>query len=690
MFQFINDLLSKDIGSMFKIVKDIFDTLHEMVVLMEVHNDTFRYVAINKKAYELLGIGDEVIGKTLEESRPEAAVSFIKPKYTQVFQTKKPFVFEEKFVVNGENQFGETSLTPIFLQEGECRYILAISRDITDRKTREREMLAANKRIKESEQRFNSLFYENEDAVFVMDVDGYFSEANAVVKKMIGYRKGEFLHRHFIEFLESENQQEVLAYYEEVLQGKSISYEIQVRHKRGYLLDLKIQNIPMTVDGEVVGVYGIAKDITKEKRTKREMKEIREELQLIWDNTSEAIYTISKEGVIQNANPAFESMFGWSIDEIKSQSVPALFLDPETEHEKSYLELLAKGEDVVNVSTRKKRKDGKAIDVLASYRPVHNEEISLIGTYRDITDAQKVQQKLIRSEKRYRKLVELSPEPIVVHSNDRIVYINPSGVAFFGGQHENDLLGKSIWELIQPDSIQKIEERISWLIENDNDEETTESADLHFRRLDGKSTMAEVTSVSAEYNGQPAIQSVLRDTTERKQYEEQLEYLAFHDPLTGLVNRRMFNELIDQSLEEAKRYEGALAVMYLDMDKFKNVNDQLGHDVGDEILKQFAKRLEENIRDSDIACRIGGDEFLILLKRTEGKKKEISSIAKRIFKSLQQPYFIQENTLVMTSSIGIAMYPGDGLSSKTLIRNADHALYEAKETRNSFKFYKDK
>jgi diguanylate cyclase (GGDEF)-like protein len=188
------------------------------------------------------------------------------------------------------------------------------------------------------------------------------------------------------------------------------------------------------------------------------------------------------------------------------------------------------------------------------------------------------------------------------------------------------------------------------------------------------------------FEGESVIQVLLRDVTLKKNYEEQLEYLAFHDPLTGLTNRRYFTEQINQAIETAQKENRMLAVMYIDIDKFKSINDSLGHEVGDQLLKQFASRLKENVREEDILCRVGGDEFLVLLNGMK-EKKVVVDIVSRLHKAFQQPYLIDNHKIVVTSSMGIAVFPQDGINSKILISRSDIALYQAKEQRNDFQFY---
>ncbi|GBF83373.1 diguanylate cyclase/phosphodiesterase [Aphanothece sacrum FPU3] len=183
------------------------------------------------------------------------------------------------------------------------------------------------------------------------------------------------------------------------------------------------------------------------------------------------------------------------------------------------------------------------------------------------------------------------------------------------------------------------------------------------------------------------IRSYLFDVTERKKAEKTLEYRAFHDTLTDLPNRTWFDERLAFALARAKRENYLIGVMFLDLDSFKNINDTLGHSVGDQLLKSFAKRLNSCVRSEDLVARWGGDEFTLLLPRINSPEDTVN-LAQRILDELKQPFEISGHQLYIKTSIGIAIYPQDGEDSETLVKNADAALYRAKERgRNHYRFY---
>ncbi|MEJ2693634.1 MAG: EAL domain-containing protein [Candidatus Thiodiazotropha sp.] len=181
--------------------------------------------------------------------------------------------------------------------------------------------------------------------------------------------------------------------------------------------------------------------------------------------------------------------------------------------------------------------------------------------------------------------------------------------------------------------------------------------------------------------------SVFSDITSIKQSQSQLEHLAHHDSLTNLPNRLLFEDRLQHAISQSKRHERQLAVLFLDLDRFKNINDTLGHAMGDELLKEVAKRLQGMLRDGDTAARLGGDEFTVLVENLEDPS-QAAVVASKIQESFKTPYDIGGRELHVTTSIGISIYPEDGLTVADLTKNADAAMYQAKEQgRNNYRYY---
>ena len=404
-----------------------------------------------------------------------------------------------------------------------------------------------------------------------------------------------------------------------------------------------------------------------------------EAFELIWNNTNDAIFTIGYDGAVLTINRAFTNILGWDLLDLKEVTFPPFFISEEVQQEQ--LHVFKQGKDLPYFVTKRKRKDGKIIDVLASYRTINNRGVLAVGMYKDYTEHIKIQRRLQESEECYRNLIEFVPDAIFVRNKEKIVFVNSAGVKLFGAKQPKDIIGHSFWEFILTDNIDELENKLNLFSKNEQ-----EVMIERFVRFDGKVIWAEMIAMPIIFKGEAVIQVLFRDITEKKNHESQLEFLAFHDPLTGLTNRRYFIDLLGRLIEEEKSGESRLAVLYIDIDNFKEINDSLGHDTGDELLKQFANRMKENVRKNDILCRMGGDEFLVLLSDIK-EENCIGEIAERLYGAFQRPYKIKGQEIVVTSSIGIAIYPESATDSRSLILHADQALYKAKEKRNRMVYY---
>jgi diguanylate cyclase (GGDEF)-like protein/PAS domain S-box-containing protein len=210
---------------------------------------------------------------------------------------------------------------------------------------------------------------------------------------------------------------------------------------------------------------------------------------------------------------------------------------------------------------------------------------------------------------------------------------------------------------------------------------------FRFRRKDGEWGWMEAVGIPQSYEEEEFVVMTLRDDTAQIQKEEELRRMAFHDSLTGLPNRRLFEEHLSQSIARAKRNGHLMAVFYLDIDNFKLINDGMGHEMGDLFLIAFAKRIAGCVREIDTFARLGGDEFTILLPIVDSAESA-EKVALRIMDAIKKGWDIAGAGFNTTASIGIVLYPSDGTDAKELLRNVDKAMYEVKSNgRNGFKFW---
>lgn len=291
------------------------------------------------------------------------------------------------------------------------------------------------------------------------------------------------------------------------------------------------------------------------------------------------------------------------------------------------------------------------------------------------------------SEERFRNTLEHAPIGILVASLDgRFIEVNQSICDFLGYSRE-ELLKLTIMDITHPDDKEKTRESVRKLL---NGEIGSYKLEKLYVRKDGSPVWGQVTaSLLRDSSGAPLnFIGQVEDISERKRHQEEIRRLAYYDALTELPNRRLQMNRLEHALVQAKRYGRSLAVMFLDLDRFKEVNDTLGHDVGDELLKVMAARLATCVRGGDTVSRQGGDEFVIVLPEIAHQQDAVL-VAEKILKLLSDPVTIQGHELKITTSIGIAVYPDDCADDATsLMKKADIAMYRAKESgRNTFRFY---
>lgn len=292
----------------------------------------------------------------------------------------------------------------------------------------------------------------------------------------------------------------------------------------------------------------------------------------------------------------------------------------------------------------------------------------------------KVPRQNIMSEDRYRTLFDLAADCLMILDLDgTIIDINRTGLEQ-RGYTRDEMVGMHITKLDPPEFAAKVPKRLDDI---EKSGAIFESAHL---RKDGTAMPVEINSKIIELDGKKVFFSVIRDISGRRTAEQRIAQLAHFDVLTDLPNRTLFFDRLDQAVARAKRYKQKFAILYLDMDGFKRINDEFGHHAGDGLLKMAAERLTENARDMDTVARVGGDEFIFILNNID-HPDNVARVASKIAESLSRPFVVQGKICYIGCSIGISIFPDDIECPETLVKMADDAMYVAKRAgKNSYRF----
>jgi diguanylate cyclase (GGDEF)-like protein/PAS domain S-box-containing protein len=335
---------------------------------------------------------------------------------------------------------------------------------------------------------------------------------------------------------------------------------------------------------------------------------------------------------------------------------------------------------------RHRKKNGEIIDVEIFGHDLyfHGIEAELIAA-RDISERMRFEEMLHNSENKYRVLFEDSADANWLMDEKGFLDCNSAALRMFGYSAEEMMHPSDISPPDQPDGTSSrvaAEQKIAAAFRNG-----TERFEWLHQRKNGNVFPAEVCLTALTLSGQPRLLATVRDITDRKAAEERIQCLALYDALTGLPNRTLLQDRLAKALAASRRQGDKVALLFLDLDRFKDINDSLGHSVGDLLLQEVAERLKKWGREQDTVARLGGDEFLITVTQVKDLT-DVAVAAERLMDAMTAPFVVQGHSLNVSSSIGISIFPDHGADGETLIKNADSAMYSAKNNgRNNFRFF---
>jgi diguanylate cyclase (GGDEF)-like protein/PAS domain S-box-containing protein len=396
---------------------------------------------------------------------------------------------------------------------------------------------------------------------------------------------------------------------------------------------------------------------------------------------------VDNSGRYLHVNRAMCDLLGYSRSELLGSTVKQLsHPDDKNVTDNVRAQLWAGEIDSFQMEKRYLHKDGSTVWVqltISVQRDAAGHPLHDISITQDISARKLAEGAVQRSELRFRNLVELSSD--WYWELDADLRFTDFGGRGMGDKYQQALRGRLVWELPGTHS------ELGWADLRARLEKRESFRDFEYAYTDKRGNRRHVCA-----SGEPlhddagrfmGYRGVSRDITPRKQAEERIQYLATHDSLTGLPNRVMFGELLNHVLALSRRNQRKFAVLFIDLDRFKFINDSLGHEAGDALLREVARRLKDSLRASDIVARLGGDEFVMLLQDL-GSSEQAGGIARKLLSAVIKPIELNGQECRVTASIGISVFPDDAQDEAPLMTHADLAMYHAKEEgKNNFQFY---
>ena len=686
--QDISDTIAKITQDLQQTAEYPLDLFEEISVSIITTTPTGHILSLNYATSQLLGYSkQDLIGKPIVEIFKKTGLALpglesenLKAE-ASVHNVEKVYLSKQ-----GKKIIVLLSISTIRDGKGKVSGKLYVAQDITEHKRVERDLRRSEKKFRQLAETVNAaaFIYQGRQLRYV----------NSQTEAITGYTREELLSMNLYDLIHPDFRPIVKDWgkFRGNLKNSSSKYEILVISKTG------VQRwIEATVDvikfEKKASILVTAFDISDRKLSDLELETSLSLLQATIESTADGILAVDSQGKIVTFNSKFAQMW----------QVPSFLVD--SQHNNQVLEFginqLKYPEDFLKCSQELSDKpdaesyniiefkDGRIFERYSIPQRTGGKITGRVFSFRDVTERLRGEEALRKSEERFNLLTRAT--------NDAVWDLDLLKEELWWSEEFDKLFGYNLnkdqsvkWEFwcgqIHPEERERVVANFNNTIAGKAEHWLEEYS---FCCADGRYVFVLDRGYIIRNESGKAVRAIgtMMDITERKQAEEIIRYQAVYDQLTGLPNRILFNERLSASLRQIKNSKKMLAVMFLDLDRFKKINDTLGHAAGDRLLEVFAGRISDTLRSTDTVSRWGGDEFTVLLPDINSPEDAVRT-AQRIQENLKPVFKLEEQSLHVTSSIGIAIYPDDGEDAETLVKNADAALYRAKERgRNNYQFY---
>lgn len=664
------------------------------------------YVDANQAFLDLLGYGrEELIGKSAAELDIWADIRDRQKLLDALRENSICQNLEAQFRKrDGTTFWGLLSASVIPVDGIPC--LLAVSKDISDSKAADERLAAAVAALRDSEERYRATFQMSIDAININRLsDGVFVDANEAFLAFMGFERDEVIGRTSRELNFWVDPGDREKWVEALRRDSSCrGMEARFRRKNGEIVWGQASGSIIEADG-VPCILSITREITAAKEADDRLAAAMEAMR-----ASEAhyrtVFQTSVDGIVVSqlhdgrfidVNKAFLDLMGFAREEIVGRTSLELNFWAEPETRRNMVTMLAQSKSFRDVETQFIRRDGERIWVLVSATLMEIENVHcVLSVMRDISAAKAAEERLATaqralkaSEERYRTAFQTSLDSININRVSDGCYID-CNQAFLDsvGYTREEVIGKTsidlnIWANPRDRQI---------LVDMLRQTGSCRDLEAQFRRKDGDIIWGQMSASVIDVEGVPCILSISRDISSAKVAEDEIRTLAFYDPLTHLPNRRLVSERLRQSLAASTRSNRKGALLFIDVDDFKTLNDTLGHRTGDLLLQEIARRLTACTREMDTVARLGGDEFVVILEDLSESQEEAAAhakiVAEKILEEVCQTYELAGRECLSTSSIGITLFGDRTDTIDEVLQQADIAMYQAKAAgRNTLRFF---
>jgi diguanylate cyclase (GGDEF)-like protein/PAS domain S-box-containing protein len=638
----------------------------------------------NKAAEDSYGwSAEEVAGRSvLEVALPEQALAHREEIMLALREGRSWSGEFEQRRKDGTHFPALITTTPALDEGGNLGGIIGVSTDITERKLAEEALQHSEEFVSQLLQNFPN------GSVSVFDKDLCYVFAEGDVQKQIGLSPETVIGRNLRELLPAELMDSAERYYRKVLSGETVEFELP---QRGGVYAINAAPL-RSENGNIHAVISIAQDITDRKNAEERLRRSEERFRYLVQNSSDVITMVSVDGTVLYVSPAIERILGYHPTEREGRSAFELVHPDDAGRARDVFARALQSPDVpLSLELRMRHKDGswRHVEVTGTNLLTEPSTNAIVVNSRDVTERRLVEAERREAEERYRTLVERIPAIVYIDEAGkpaRTTYVSPQNEAILGYTPEEVLKDPEHWiKTMHPDDRKRV------LAESRRTDETGEPFRIEYRQIakDGSVVwLRDEADLVRDKSGKPLYWlGVQTDITERKALEEKLRWQALHDRLTGLPSRQLFMDRLRHALERSRRRRGSkAAVLFMDLDGFKVVNDSLGHEAGDLLLTVAAQRLRRCLRPEDTLARFGGDEFVVLVEDVESPD-DVVMIARRITKEIRRPFLLEGQELFISISIGIALGEAREKTPEQILREADTAMYRAKDDHAGHKLF---